>query len=271
MSAPGGASTSTPGRRGDRPAAGSGKEVPPGMPPGTDYGLTLSTRAVPRLLWRIVAGLVFIHVSLQTIKRLGVDVPWDLHLVFNVDDEPTVPSWYSSMALLFASYLLFLTARARAALGFADRRHWYGLAAGFAFMSLDEIAAFHEMVNTFINIEWTIPFGILAAALAFVYAPFVADLPPRTRRRFLVAGVVFLSGALVVEHLTGPEYFPFDMDTPQYVAMSTFEETLEMSGVVLFISAILEYMAGGKQDAGVAVATRVPPANETRETPPPRA
>lgn len=239
------------------------------MPEGVDYRLSLPVRGVPRLLWKIVAALVLVHVTLQTIRRLGVDVPWDLHLVFNVDDEPTVPSWYSSMALLFASFLLFLIARARAAGGHKDRRHWYGLAAGFAFMSLDEIAAFHEMANTFMSIEWTIPAGILAAALAFVYAPFVADLPSRTRLRFLTAGVVFLSGALVVEHFTGPEYFPFDMDTIQYVAMSTFEETLEMSGVVLFIAAILEYMAGGRPETlGVEVGTRVLLPNEPRGSAP---
>jgi hypothetical protein len=162
--------------------------------------------------------------------------------VFNVDDEPTVPTWYSSAALLFAALLLFVIAGARRRQGAWDARHWYGLAAGFAFLSLDEIAALHEMVNTFVDIEWTIPGAVVALIVAIVYAPFVWRLPARFRSRFVVAGAVYLGGALVVEYLTGPQYFPYDIDSLPYAFMSALEEGLEMAGVVLFIGALLRYM-----------------------------
>lgn len=206
------------------------------------FRLAIPVRGLPRLLWGIVIGLVVVHVGLQSLRFSGVHIPWDLHLVFNVDEEPTVPTWYSSMSLLLASFLLFLIADQKKRAGAGHVFHWYLLAGGFAFMSLDEIAALHEMFNTFADVEWTIPGAILSVILLVVFIPFLKDLPPRIRNRFLFAGFIYLSGAVVVEHLTGPEFFPYDLESWQYVIASTIEETLEMSGVVLFVAAILQYM-----------------------------
>jgi hypothetical protein len=199
----------------------------------------------------VVIALIAIHLTLQALRHSGVDVPWDLHLVFNVDDEPTVPTWYSSLALAFSSLLLFLIAGDRRRRGARDSGPWLGLAIGFAFLSLDEIAAFHEMFNTFIDLEWTIPAAVLALGVGAIYAPFVLRLPAGFRWRVIVAAAVYLGGALVVEYLTGPQYFPFDLDSLPYAAMSAFEEGLEMAGVVLFITALLRYMEdeAGSRDA----------------------
>jgi hypothetical protein len=109
-------------------------------------------------------------------------------------------------------------------------------------LSLDEVAALHELANTFMTVEWTIPGALVALAIGALYVPFLQRLPAVFRNRFLFAGFVFLSGALVVEHLTGPDYFKYSMESMPYVLMSSLEEGLEMYGVVLWIRALLLYM-----------------------------
>lgn len=218
------------------------------------YRARLSPRTIPRVLWAIVAGLLIAHLGLQWLHHSRVDLPLDLHLIFNVDDEPTVPTWYSSMSLLFAAGLLYLIADQRRRARDRDAARWLGLAVGFTLMSLDEIAAFHEAFNTFSNVEWTIPGSILVVLIGAFYVPFLWRLPASTRNRFLIAGLVYVGGAVVVEHLSGPEYFPFDVDTMQYAAATAVEEGLEMAGVVLFVAALLRVMAA---ESGESVAVDV--------------
>lgn len=222
----------------------------------TPFRLRFVRARLTRTLWSIVAALIVIHLSLQMLRH-WVTVPWDLHLVFNVDDEPTVPTWYSSASLLFASGLLWLIADARTRERAPGARHWRGLAAGFAFLSLDEIAAFHEMFNTFMSVEWTIPAAVIALVVGATYVPFVRRLPARHRNRFVIAGAVFLAGALVVEYLTGPQYFPYDIDSVPYAWMTALEEGLEMSGVVLFIDALLRYMEEETSPSAVPVRVEI--------------
>lgn len=220
------------------------------------YWIRLSATRLVRLLWCIVAGLLIIHLTLQTVKHFGVDIPWDLHLVFDVDGEPTVPTWYSSMALLFGAMLALLIARERRRAGDRDAGYWHWLAAGIMFLSLDEIAALHEMVNTFVDVEWTIWGGALLVTVGLIFIPFLMRLQARTRIRLVVAGFVFAAGAVVVEHLSGPEYFHYDMDSIQYAYMTALEEGLEMSGGVLIIRALLLEMAsrnGKEQDVDVGI------------------
>lgn len=209
---------------------------------GSPFRLELHARSTAWSLVIVVACLLFIHLGLQTLVHRGVDMPWDLHMLWNVDEEPTVPTWYSSLALGFATLLLATIAGAERRAGGRDARYWTGLTIGFAILSLDEVAALHELANTFMPIEWTIPGAIVALVVAALYVPFLRRLPAVFRVRFLLAGAVFLAGALVVEHLTGPHYFKYSMESMPYALMASLEEGLEMYGVVLWIRALLLYM-----------------------------
>ena len=223
----------------------------------TPFRLTLSSRTLPRRLAIFVAALLVIHLGLQTVNHLHHEVPWDLHLVFDVDEEPTVPTWYSSAALLLASYLLFFIAGHERRVGSKDAAHWLGLAIGFAWLSLDEIAALHEVLNTFIDVEWTIYGAIVVAIVGILYVPFLLRLGAAHRWRFLVAGAVYVGGAVVVEHLTGPRYFHYDMDTMPYAVATAIEEGLEMYGIVLFLRALLIWMEERQAAAGATLEVAV--------------
>ena len=213
-------------------------------PSASRYRITIPARRASWFLGIVVAVLALVNVVLQTAHYRGYDLPYDLRYIFDVDNESSIPTWFSSSGLLISSLLLLAIAGERRREGDRDARYWYGLALGFAVMSLDEIAALHELANTFMDIDWTIPGAILVAILAALYLRFLLRLDRQTRQRFVTAGAVYLAGALGVEYVMGePALFRHSMDSLPYQLLATVEETLEMVGIVLFIHTFLVYMS----------------------------
>ena len=112
-------------------------------------------------------------------------------------------------------------------------------------------------MNTFLDMEWTIPAAALVLVIGAFYVRFLARLGARHRWGLLAAGALYLGGVLGVEFFTGPEFFKFNMDTMQYAAMTAFEEGLEMLGILLLVRTLLVYMA---EFGDPVVEVHVPPA-----------
>ncbi len=197
-------------------------------------------------LTAIVCGLLAVHIVLQVWHYQWDELPWLLRQFFDVDEEDSLPTWYSATALLLASFLLLLISRRKR----IDRdpwvRYWYGLTLAFAALSMDEIAGLHETVNSLIDFSWTIPGGILAALFDLAYLRFLLHLPSRTRWLFILSGIIFVTGAVVVERST--DWYDDEdlLNTLPYNLWNALEEGLEMGGVVLFIYALLGYMTRGR-------------------------
>jgi len=75
-------------------------------------------------------------------------------------------------------------------------------------------------------------------AFAVAYAPFVARLDARTRRLFVVSGALFVGGALGMEFVQGWHDGLYGRDGTTAL-ITTVEEVLEMSGVTVFVYALL--------------------------------
>ena len=133
-------------------------------------------------------------------------------------------------------------------------RHWFGLSAAFLALSIDEVAGVHEAINTVIDIPWTIPAAVVVAIIGMLYLPFLWHLPPATRRQTLLAGTLFVGGAVGVEHATDWFLANRTMDSLEYNLLTAAEEGLEMIGVVVFIHALLGYMGSG-DTAGIEIAS----------------
>lgn len=159
--------------------------------------------------------------------------------------EGNVPTWASTV-LLFACACVAVSI-AHTALTF--RRHWFGVAAVFAYASLDEAAELHEhMGGTFdlggvLYFDWVIPAAIVLVALVVVFWPFVRALEPLTRRRLIVAGVVYLGGAVVMELPLGLVTERGGNGTLAYALIDWFEETLELVGAGLAFRALWSHRA----------------------------
>lgn len=187
----------------------------------------------------------------DTVVAVVVRLCWSY---FRTQREANIPTWYQSSALLLCSLLLATIASGSKRLGRPYAGHWGFLGAVFLFLSVDEAAEIHEGVNNLVRravdpggplaYAWVIPYGILAAALGIAYIGFLSHLPRRTRRLFLLAGGGYVGAAVGVEMAQAVlDQGPYLMARVASPVAANVEETLEMAAVVLFIYALLSYIA----------------------------
>jgi hypothetical protein len=194
---------------------------------------------------------------------------------FDLDKEVNLPTWFMTLLLASIGGLLLTWRRG---LGGPNQRTWGWLVLGLTFlaMSIDEMTSLHERlvgpVRSALDIEsgplffaWVIPLGIATLILFVVLIPFLITLPRTTLTRFLVAGFVFVAGALFLEMLGGALVSDgLGQDTIIYDTITTLEETLEMIGAALFLRALLLHRAMTLEDGDGDVVT-------VRESPEPSA
>lgn len=172
--------------------------------------------------------------------------------LFSVNLEVSIPTWYATLLLFMASVLLMVISLAKYRAQDIAKRYWLGLALIFLYLSMDEGAAIHEILseplqkafNTsgYLNFAWQIVAVPLVLIFGLLYLRFIVQLPSRMRNLFILAGVTYLSGALVVEAISANEWRPDGNPTLTYLGIATIEETLEMVGVVIFIYSLLTYI-----------------------------
>jgi hypothetical protein len=149
--------------------------------------------------------------------------------------EANVPTWFSSSLLLACAVAAWLI----------PGRHWKLIAGLAAYMSLDEAAELHEHLgghfSSAIYFDWVIPAAVIVAALVIAFIPFIRALDPRTRMRLIIAGVIYVGGALVMELPLGWWTERHGMDTLGYALIDWVEETMEMVGSALAFAALLAH------------------------------
>lgn len=225
----------------------------------------------PPKITRFFAGIVLLlalaHLAAQfSIYVLGYDNLFGLIPLFSLNAEENIPALYSSLALVFCALLLALIAWATKRSGRPYFRHWAGLSAIFLFLGMDESLSFHESSTVPLRkaldtsgalfYAWIIPYGLFLAVLLAVYARFLLRLPGETRRAFLLAAGLYVSGAMLFEIPGGIYDEAFGRHTPLYSAISTLEELLEMGGIVVFIRALAAYLAARFPTLAVRIASR---------------
>ncbi len=213
------------------------------------FSMRLDSRTITRALSAVIVLLLCLHIGLQLDRYETHIVPWQIQAMFDVDQEMSVPTWYSSMALGFAALLLFVIASAHGRAGTRDARGWRAMTAVVLLLSMDEIAGLHETVNSLSPVMWTIPFGLLALAVALAFLPFVLRQQRDTRLGIVLAGIVYVAGAGGVEFITSQFYGESNKRQLFYALITPFEEGLEMFGIVLLIRTLLRLM---ERDAGSA-------------------
>jgi len=191
---------------------------------------------------RVILFLVFSHIALQAIHYYLYELPWLLREIFDVDEEESFTNWFSTIILFISSVLLFLIAHKKKSSRDPFTSHWYGLAWGFVFLSLDEVAGLHETLNTVTDFAWTIPGAFVVLIVFLLYLKLILHLPKPISILFCIAGSVYVGGSVVVEHLADYYIEAFGMDNFGYQIFTAVEETLEMLGVVIFIQALLKYL-----------------------------
>jgi hypothetical protein len=215
--------------------------------------LRVRIRSIMVVLGWVIVTLVALHALAWTLvftRGLSQDLVW--FKLVDLDCERNAPTLFSSLELLLCSAFLTVIARAHKGPG-RQSVPWYGLAAVFAFLALDETAQFHEAMakpwrdllhtSGVLYQAWVLPYAAGLLGLGLLYIPWYLRLPARSRRLFALAAVIYLAGALVFEMAGGlrrPSR-PDDPLLPMFV-MEAFEEGLEMVGALVFIGSLLDYI-----------------------------
>jgi hypothetical protein len=170
---------------------------------------------------------------------------------FDMNVENNVPTFFSAFILVASAVLLTVIASQSTADRYAG--NWKWLAVIFAFMAVDEDASLHELliepVRNLLAVAgplffaWVIPYALAVLVIGLLYLKFVWSLPARTRGLFIGAGSLYLAGALGFESVGG-WYFSLhgEIEDLPYSLLVAAEEFLEMSGTILFIYALLDYL-----------------------------
>lgn len=208
----------------------------------------------------IVAALVTAHILFFVIRiATGHDYVLGVAPLFDLDHENNIPTWYQSIALLICATLLAWVAYLHRVQRAGDSHSWAFLAAVMLLLSVDEMASIHEKIDYLVDASvhpsfpfrpaWVLPGLLFTAIVGLFLLRWLMRLPERTRNRFLLAGAVFLLGAVGMESLEawsarGILSFPGPSSSGQIweFLLLTAEEGLEMIGVVLFLDALLRHI-----------------------------
>jgi len=220
-----------------------------------DLTIYLPPKKTTRFLVILVSSLVLCSLFLQFSIYFLPDyfLRDTLAPVFNIDKEQNIPTLYSWSALLFCAMLLAIIAQAKKAVRDRHVNHWKLLAVIFAYLSIDEALSLHEKfiepLRTSLNTggilyyAWVIPGAIFAIAVFLRFLKFINVLPAKTKRLFLMAGAVFVGGALGMELLSGAYAELYTDENFVTAILTSIEEFMEMIGIVIFIYALLSYIS----------------------------
>jgi hypothetical protein len=177
-------------------------------------------------------------------------------LFFYLDTEGNLPVWVSCFGLLLAGVLAAVVARAPRPDGTATI-YWILMAAGFSLMSIDEMCQYHEQLTLpiwtwlqarhlemggYLRNAWVLPALVLVPCVLAALIPFLRSLGIRERNRFLIAGAVYLGGAIGFEVISGHEFYLSQGLSLESVVLGCTEETVELLGIGLFNYALLAYL-----------------------------
>ena len=189
-------------------------------------------------------GLVLVlatGTALVVLADLAVKASPRLHAVrswFDVGLENNVPTGWSVLLLLSLSARLW---RLR-----GGSWAWRSAAAAALLLAVDEWVGWHEHLRlageelrevgiALPTYAWVLPGLVVAALCVGAATPWLRSLPHPVRRRVLLAIVVFCSGALGVEAISGLVH-ELGGSLQVWAAITSVEEALEMLGVLLAVS-----------------------------------
>ena len=212
--------------------------------------ITASIRAL------IIGTLVVIALGIVSRIAAGIktDFPFrDLIVpMFALGSEANIPTMFSSFLLGTAAFLAFVIALAKRQQRDRFQRLWMTVSGVFVYLSIDEVAQVHDRAtmgvrkivgdSAVLHYAWVLPYAVVVVAVIVLFVPFLRHLPRRTAGGMMLAGALYVLGAMGLEVIEGMLEFSGQFYSVAMPILVTLEESLEMGSVVLFIWVLLTYL-----------------------------
>jgi hypothetical protein len=220
---------------------------------------------ITKTLLALAAAVVFVQ-AMSLVGALSVlDAGFTRHTVvvdelskltkfllkFDVAGEQTVGAWLSSILLMLCALVLLYIGTMRRQRGESYAWHWLGLSVIFIGLSMDEAVGIHEMTikplremfgtSGIFLYAWVIPAMVFVALVGLAYLGFLRHLEPTFRVLFVLAGALFVGGALGFEMIEGELVDFYARHLLIYEAAIHLEDGLESAGELLFLFSLLRY------------------------------
>lgn len=209
-------------------------------------------RRLFRLHLGCIGALLAAHLVVHALRRVAPDRSvFGLWPLVNLNGEWNLPTAFASLALLVAAALLFSIAAAGRRAGRAHGAAWLLLGGVFVALAIDEWLGLHELLNRPLRealnadgalyFAWVVPYALFGLLLLPLLWRFMRELEPGTRRSFVFAGVVYVTGALLLEMLGARIWLGAGPASRPYYLATTLEEVMEMVGIALFVRALVAH------------------------------
>ncbi len=240
----------------------------------------ITPRRTVGLLAAVLVGLVAIQLVItfcHLVLRVKVAALTNL---FDMNREGNVPTLFNVLLFFLVSALFLMIARSQqgrprwpwlllaAMAGFLGIDEGSEIHEHFTFFTIRSIKDGTLDPNSmrWVFFAWTIPYVLVFGAILGVLIPWLVRLERRVRNGLFLAGSIYLLGAVVTEIIGGhvaadlllhapPDsafgWLPCEAYTagacflyndPLYVGLYTLEETLEMTGVIVAVGALLGHV-----------------------------
>lgn len=224
-------------------------EHPAYGPPANDgdaRGLIHGVRLTRATAWLVLpVSILLAPLSgflLFMVHRTGSDQPWHawnlLWTAVDIGAEGNAAVWFASTVWLLVG--VFAALAAVTAERF--RKSWWLFAAVAVTASADESGALHERLfvvgdrlapylpfDTFYN--WVIPGAIIASVVGALLIRLVLALRRTVSIALILSAIMFLTGAIVIESLTGLVHRADGGMSTRYIVLMYIEETFELVAV----------------------------------------
>jgi len=205
-------------------------------------------RVRPAMFWIVVAILVVhFYVGITDEYDLIGELFW--RRLAYLDSETSVPTWLSTMLMATSAILCWVESRVTDP---GQRRRWTLLGFGFLVLSIDEVTGFHESAAAPLRAlhlqgalfyGWVLPAIVLITLAAIYFYPLIPTLPGKVRKRIILAGMLFVAGAVGLEMLGGVLSQRGMRGEWSYFVLSTVEEMVEIISVYLFVDTMAMWLA----------------------------
>jgi len=209
--------------------------------------INLSIKKFIKYLIITLCVLIFLSVFFSFVRQFYLDnlAINNLNELFNTNVEANIPTFFTVCLILINSVILLVVAKNDVK---TKSFYWYFWSALFFFLAIDELAQIHEKASILIVQDkafsailpqgWVSLWFIFVVIVSIISIKFLLSLPKNTRNQIIVAGLIYITGALIFEVIGGH----YDNNKLYHKICTTIEEFLEMGGMIIFISAFLNYL-----------------------------